>query len=331
MRGGSEQPPGGSAGEELLVDGRRVAIVKAADGGTEIQGEYGAFALADVPHQEAVACIGTVAAHLCDAELTAKPAVGEVPRLALTGTRDLLRDMLRRPDAPRERPRPTRRDADREKFLNYVRLQTARAVYNDRVAGALGVPYLASSVRVAAANVMIGQRHDMLMLLRRVFAESTHVAPEAEQFASYEPVRAPPVLAVLLERMRKHGGLEGLPAALTELRDESEPLRKALREHPDQLQWRHRPQGLFDAALPKPRSAASRRAQEATMLATQAAAGAGAGPVAAMATRSVQAALPADEGRDKIQKLLRPRLYIIPDLAKEAARMNTLSGQIEAI
>lgn len=439
-----------------MVDGHRVAIGEATGGGTEIRGEQGSFELADVPHERAVASIGTVAAHLCDADMTAEPTSGRVPRLTLTGTRDLLRDMLRRPDAPRERWRPVMVDAttyhhaivavqqrkltaytlldlnllavaavffdavivqperlepggavaefthvlpiadgehadlrslyddalsecerqgaffqkawcrllrndqldlgldadwqphefdeqfyrhdaqdfptrDFAKFRRYVRLQTARAVYNDLVAGALGIPYVASSVRVAAANAMIAQRHDTLMLLRRAFAEPTHVAQETDEFAPYEPVRAPPVLGLLLERMRKHGGLDGLEAALAELREESEPLRKALRGHPDQLQWRHRPQGLFDAALPRPRSAASQRAQEATLLGMQAAAGAITGPVGAMTTRSAQAALPVDQGRDKFQKLLRPRLYILPDLAKEAAELRSLAGQVEDI
>jgi hypothetical protein len=135
------------------------------------------------------------------------------------------------------------------------------------------------------------------------------------------------MLGVLLERMRRHGGLDGLADALTELREESEPLRAALRKHPDQLQWRNRPQGWIEQSLPKAQSAASRRTQDAAMLAMQAGAGAATGPTGAVATRAAQAAFPIDEVREKVNRLLRARVFIIPDLAREAARLKTWTGR----
>ena len=115
---------------------------------------------------------------------------------------------------------------------------TVRAEFNDRVAAALALPYLPSSVRLAPASELVKSHNEILKALRQL---AGHVTPSQEPTPA-SSFAAPFLLGVLLDEM---ASLDQFASTLAQLRDEFSGFRAWLRDHPDRAGWHDRPQSLY--------------------------------------------------------------------------------------
>ena len=213
-------------------------------------------------------------------------------------------------------------------------IHTVRTGFNDAIAGMLGVPYLATSVRLPVSSDLADRKTRLLLILRQLIANSS--PPGRAQPATFAPrtqIAAPMLLGLVLERMSKP---EDYRAALDEVRERFAPLREQLREDRETAQWDRKPQ------LYMQRFAKHLGATDATFAGAQ---GAGLGAVQAglkmttaldpsfvtAALKIVAAVKPLQLAHHAYLRLWRPEIYVFMNLAKEARRLSLLDSRIKSI
>jgi hypothetical protein len=139
-----------------------------------------------------------------------------------------------------DRPTLVSRNLDRALRDEFASLQTVRSEFNDRIADALGLPYLASSVRLAPASALTNEHAQMLEALRAV---ARGIAPSAGPQG--RTFKAPFLLGLLLEQM---DSLSQFPDRLADLRERFARFRDWLTNHPGRERWDAYPQELTSAS-----------------------------------------------------------------------------------
>jgi hypothetical protein len=226
--------------------------------------------------------------------------------------------------------------SDRGHVVDDVTQQTVRAAFNDRVAGALQLPYLASSVRLPVSRELIRSHRELLFMLRRVLGHQPGGgATEAGPFTPPEPMYAPLMLGVLLDCASKAGSGGSVMDCLASLRERMSDVRAFLRDHPERADWHERPQALLrevsgrlNADLKKTGVA---KAQNASLVATEGATGLLFGPIASLAVKVLQALLPKDAAANAARQIFRREILLLSDVTREATQIATVEAQIEKV
>jgi hypothetical protein len=226
--------------------------------------------------------------------------------------------------------------SDPDEIVEYVTQQTVRAVFNDRVAGALQLPYLASSVRLPVSQELIRSHAELLLMLRRVLGHKpADGAAQPGPFTPPEPMYAPLMLGVLLDRAAKAGGGASVMDRLVELREEMSDVRKFLRDHPDRGDWHEDPRkllnelsGRLNADLKKSGVA---KAQKAALTATAGATGLAFGPAASLAVKVLQVLLPEDAAATAARRMFQCEIFLLSDITQEAAQIATVDAQVDKV
>jgi hypothetical protein len=224
----------------------------------------------------------------------------------------------------------------RGQVIEYVTQQTVRAVFNDRLAAALQLPYLASSVRLPVSQQLIRSHAELLSMLRHVLGhQPAEGVAQPSPFAPPEPMYAPLMLGVLLERAAKAGGGDSLMQCLMELREEKADVREYLRDHPDRGDWHEDPRKLIREVSGRlnanPAKGGVAKAQKTALLATVGATGLALGPVASLAIKMLQALLPEAAAAKAVRKLFQRELFLLADITREAAQMATVDAQVKKV
>lgn len=124
----------------------------------------------------------------------------------------------------------------RDEFLS---IQTMRALFNDRLAGELQVPYLASSLRTPIQSVLLARKVELNTAMDRLLSRlGPRVAKPRDQDSStyMAPVSAPFALGLVLEKMSEPSDYWEV---VCEYRERFSPLRKKLWD--DRDEWDMRP------------------------------------------------------------------------------------------
>lgn len=226
--------------------------------------------------------------------------------------------------------------SDRSAVDDYVTQQTVRAMFNDRLAAALELPYMASSVRLPVARELISSHAELLFMLGRVLG---HVPAGGDTdpgpFTPAQPMYAPLMLGVLLDRASKAGGGDSVMDCLAELREQMSDVRAFLREHPGRAGWHERPQellsevsGRLNADLKKSKVT---KAQKAAWVATAGATGLAFGPMATLAVKVLEALLPEDAAAKAARRMFRADMFLLSDVTREAAQIATVDAQVNKV
>lgn len=204
---------------------------------------------------------------------------------------------------------------------------TVRAEFNDRVAGALGLPYLPSSVRLAPASELVKSHNEMLKALRQVAAIGTP-AQEPTPASSY---LAPFLLGVVLDEMDSP---RDFAPWVGRLRDEFAEFRTWVREHPDRAGWHDRPQTLyqdFPTRLAKTLSPSATRGKTTMATIQGAASFTPAKPFVDSAATVVKAARESTAVARHVARLFRPEVFTLLSVSAEANQVPTFTAQIRKI
>jgi hypothetical protein len=239
--------------------------------------------------------------------------------------------------------------ADPEVLKKFVGLQTMRTWFNDIVASGLGVPHLASSVRLPVSVDLAQAHHEYLWLLRALItASGPQPAPvHATGPVPRLPVSAPFLLALVLCDMQSPSDFAG---ALASLRNRFEPLRRWVREQPDRKQWAGKPQRLATAyTKPLPneyaerfgeiaaRAAGERRVDRSTWIDLVAGIADGSATLlglpglAGPGTKLLMATHGPGPLRRRWIKWRSPHVYLLFDLSRDVTRIAELDADIRRI
>jgi hypothetical protein len=217
-------------------------------------------------------------------------------------------------------------------LANVLGIHTVRTGYNDLVAAALGVPYLASSFRLPVSSKLAHRKTQMLRVLQGLISAAAP-APESKPAAVLDPdppIAAPLLLALVLEQMSEPADYW---AALAQLRDRFAPLRARLAADREEAGWDERPSPYLRAFLK--RMEKDQRVnvfQEALLAATKGIPVVGVGAALLAASLKVMGAVnPAERARRLWLRQRRPEVYLLIDVAKDAASLRLLDGRIEEI
>jgi hypothetical protein len=238
---------------------------------------------------------------------------------------------------------------DPEVLRDFVGVQTTRAWFNDIVASGLGVPHLASSVRLPVSVDLIQAHHEYLWLLRSLITASGPPPATVHGTEPYPrlPVSAPFLLALVLRDMQSPTDFGN---ALASLRDRFEPLRRWVREHPDRKQWEGKPQQVATAyTKPLPneyadrfgeiaaRAASERHVDRSTWadlvagIADGSATLIGLPGLAGPGTKLLMATQGAGPLRRRWIKWRSPHVYLLFDLSKDVTQIAELDADIRRI
>jgi hypothetical protein len=211
-------------------------------------------------------------------------------------------------------------------------VHTVRAGFNDAIAGVLGLPYLATSIRLPVSSELADRKTRVLWVLRRLIANSSPAGPaEPATFAPRTQIAAPLLLGLVLERMSKP---EDYRPALDEVRERFAPLRAHLREDRETAQWDKQPQMYMQqftkhlgesATLATVQDAAIAGAQAGVTIAT------GDPGFVTAALKVIAAVKPLEVAHRAYLRLWRPEIYVLLNVAKEARRLSLLDSRIERI
>jgi hypothetical protein len=224
------------------------------------------------------------------------------------------------------RPTVFSRDDDPGRRSQFASLQTVRAEFNDLVADAMGLPYLASSVRLAPASTLTQAHAQMLKALREV-ARSSAPSAGPTRGATFQ---APFLLGVLLAEI---DAPDEYASQLVRLRDQFSGFREWLRYHPARMSWEEQPQQLTDDFPKRLRDAlAPEAARGQTMMSAVAGAAKVTGEplmtAGAAAAQVVQNARGTGWYAKLVARLFRPEVRPLLHVSREAAQIQTLSAQI---
>jgi hypothetical protein len=210
-------------------------------------------------------------------------------------------------------------------FNEFATQHTVRAEFNDRVAGALSLPYLASSMRLAPASEMVRSRSALLNALRR----AARAAAPSKPPRGSSTFAAPFLLGVVLNEMSDR---DDFATVLGQLRDAFSDVRDRLREDPNRTSWDREPQKLyqeFPSLLESALSPGSRRHGQVRMSLVKAAIGAipGVGSFSNPAFEVGMAIRDSPEAA-RAKARLRADVFALLDFSDQAAQVRTLRTQI---
>jgi hypothetical protein len=222
----------------------------------------------------------------------------------------------------------------RDRLAMALGINTVRAGFNDAVAGALGVPYIATSIRLPVSSDLTDRKTYLLWVLRQLIATSSPPGiAQPATFASRTPIAAPLLLGLVLERMSKP---EDYRVALDEVRDRFAPLRAQLREDQKEAPWDEKPQ-LYMQRFVKHLTVSDSKfapAQSAAFDAVKA----GVQMTTALDPSFVTAALkviaavkPLDLAHRAYLRIWRPEIYVLINLAKDARNLSLLDSRIKRV
>lgn len=228
----------------------------------------------------------------------------------------------------------TKHSRKRDDLAIALAIQTIRAGFNDAVAGALGVPYLATSIRLPVSSRLARSKTDVLWLLRELIARSSPKGEycEPKPFETQVKVAAPLILGLVMERM---GTPDDYPAALDEIRDRFLPLRRELTEARDSAAWERKPQ-LYLERFTKHMAGLGAKAgatQGVVAAAAQAGVTLGTGDpgITTVALKVIGATKPAELAHRAYLRLWRPEICVLLNAAAESRRLSLLSERIRSI
>jgi len=212
-------------------------------------------------------------------------------------------------------------------------IHTVRTVFNDAIAGALGVPYLAASIRLPVSSELADRKTDVLWVLRRLIQNSSPSVPsEPATFAPRTQFAAPLLLGLVLEQMSKP---QDYRDALDQVRARFAPLREQLREDRGKAQWDEKPQvymrrfekhlGTGGATAAIAKDAAITAAQAGATMAT------GDPGFVTAALKLISVVKPLDLAHRTYLRMWRPEIYVLLNVADEARNLSLLASRIEQI
>jgi hypothetical protein len=211
-------------------------------------------------------------------------------------------------------------------------IHTVRTGFNDAIAGALGLPYLATSVRLPISSRLANSKTDVLRVLRELIANSNPPGPsEPAMFAPRTQIAAPLLLGLVLEQMSKP---EDYRAALDDIRQRFAPLRAELRDDRETAPWDEKP-GRYLQRFTKHLGGTGPLAPAQDVLAGAAQ------PVATFvagdpgfttaALKAIMAVKPLDMAHRAYLRLWRPEIYVLLNVAQEAGQLSRLNSRIRRI
>ena len=123
------------------------------------------------------------------------------------------------------------------KSLNdFLSVQTIRALFNDNLAGMIGVPYLATSVRAPVVSELLERKVETRILADSLLARiGPEQAAKREEGSYVSEISAPFLTGVILSRI---GSSREYWQAVGDLRDDFEPLRKRISRDRDEWDGR---------------------------------------------------------------------------------------------
>lgn len=218
---------------------------------------------------------------------------------------------------------------------SFLAIQTMRAFFNDRVAGLLNVPYLASALRAPAIRESLAQKVIVRSEVDRLFERIANLSKRGNEDAEgpyIRPVAAPPLLAAVLKRMED---LSDYWQVVEDLRVEFTGFRETIRKDRKSLA------GRSDSFLKRYASSleeASRRAAIQDVASEGAATGVAAviapttvAPQAVKIAAKLVLSLGAPALRQGFNRLFRPDIAVITTLSHEARQMNALTDDIKRL
>jgi hypothetical protein len=213
----------------------------------------------------------------------------------------------------------------------FLSIQTIRTLYNDAVAGALGIPYVSSSLRSPIHWLLIREKTEMRLLLDQLLSEvgpPTVSEPDAMQENPYmAEFSAPFLLGLVLEKMATHN--DYWPVVL-DYRERFAPLRKRIAR--EREQWNGRSGAYLDRFLSEFRGASEQYGPR-----VRGVAGVGAdvgvaltGLPVAVAIKLGVAALARPARREWLRRR-RPDIYLLMSLSDEAKSLRMAEEQVRRI
>jgi len=227
-------------------------------------------------------------------------------------------------------------EAGRPGELNeFLSVQTIRALYNDILAGALGVPYLSTSLRAPVYAELLTRKLETQLLADKLLAG---LGPPASQSVEPGPyiaeLSAPFLLGVVLSRIKQPGEYW---SALGELRQSFAPLRKRIDEDRDQWEGRSNPyianylrhvSGYVPDGVEIAGKTLTAAATAAASVATASPLG---GALAKLAIKIVSSCKPAAHAYQWYLRRFRPDVNIVVELAEEAAKLRSIETEISRL
>jgi hypothetical protein len=208
-----------------------------------------------------------------------------------------------------------------------------RTLFNDRVAGYLQLPYLASAARAPIQAILLHRKAERQLLLDRLFAS---LGPPATGSAENDlqpyaaEVSAPFLLGLVLEEMKEPGDYWRV---IQRYRTDFAPLRRRIfRERQD---WEGRP-GAYLRNLLEPLAEVDARYTR-TVDASAVVAGAVATAIrpdvaaAGAGVKLARLAFPTERLRLAYYKRFRPELHLLFSIAREAEALRAIDDRIADI
>lgn len=213
----------------------------------------------------------------------------------------------------------------------FLALATMRTLFNDRLAGFLRVPYLASSLRGPVHAVLLARKAERQLVADRLIAALGPPAADASDSGPYmSEVSAPFLLGLVLERMQQPGDYWQVVA---EYRKRFAPLRRRLLR--DRDAWNGRA-GPYLHSLLAPLAETNevfRRSIDGAAIVTSTLASAIRPDVAAASAgvKLARLAFPAEHVRRAYYRCFRPELHLLLSVASEADALRSVEDRIEAL
>jgi hypothetical protein len=212
-------------------------------------------------------------------------------------------------------------------------IHTVRTGFNDKIAAVLGLPYMATSVRLPVSSDLVDRKTHLLWVLGQLIARSSPPGtPELATFAPRTPIAAPMLLGLVLERMTKPEDYRG---ALDEIRERFAPLRAKLREDRGASPWDKQPP-LYVQRFTKHLAgmgATFAGAQDAAIATAQAGATLATGDpgFVTAALKVIAATKPLEYAHRLYLRWWKPEIYVLLNVAREASRLSLLDNRIRQV
>ncbi len=220
-------------------------------------------------------------------------------------------------------------------FNTFLSVQTVRALYNDNIAGMLGIPYLCTSLRSPIYSELLSLKLETQLLADKLLAGiGPPIASDVSSGPYTAEVAAPFLLGIILSRI-EHPGEYWHAVAL--LRKSFAPLRKRLAE--EREQWNGRTGGYvanylkhISNYLPdEVRIAEQTLTATATAVASITTASPVGGGLAKLAIQMMSALKPAEYAYRWYLKRFRPDIAVVVELAQEARMLRSVESELERL
>jgi hypothetical protein len=221
-----------------------------------------------------------------------------------------------------------------DELRDFLSVQTIRALFNDGLAGFLGIPYLSTSIRAPVQSEILRRKIDIQLLLDKLLSSIGPKPLRSNKRSVYMcQCSAPFVLALILQRIEKP---HEFWQTLTEYRSKFEPLRRRIAE--DRNKWEER-RGQYLSGLTKHFTEFSETANivgesvtaGAVFVTTVATGTEETSDVVKAGIKLLKLIKPTDMLYKLYTKYFRPELYLLFNLAEEARRLGAIEKRIETV